>query len=209
MSDIDDTKLEMWKKKGLTLRARMDANPPAVDRDDIPEDTLEEKLERGDILQKLRLRYYPTLDITKKKNNFYVGTVKKSLDELEDLIFKIGYRNNPTAYVETIEGLGTDDGSYARNEITESQEFPYLGIGRPFGIVTWWNRVKEQNHLTTFVDGDYVHIFVHKEASAWLQPIRHVTLSEGDDQGSAEFKLRWNEKYDIELQNVLNYDNQE
>jgi len=203
MTDIDDTKLEMWKKKGLTLRARMDANPPAVDRGDIPEDTLEEKLERGDILQKLRLRYYPTVNLTGKKSTYYVGSFEGTLDKLEDLIYDIGYRNNPTAYVEVMGGLGTDDGSYARVEITESQEFPYLGISRPFGVVTWWNRVKEQNHLTTFVDGDYVHIFVHKEASAWLQPIRHVTVSEGDGIGSEEFELRWNDNYDIELKNKL------
>ena len=193
----------MWKQKGLTLRSRLDADPPAVQRDDIPQNILDDKLQRGDILQELRLKYYPTIDLTEKKDNYYAGSFNGSLDELEELLFEIGYRNNPTAYVEVMDGLGADDGSYARVEITESQEFPYIGIGRPFGIVTWWNRIKEQNHLTTFVEEDYVHVFVHKEASAWLQPVRHVTVSEGDDIGTEEFELRWKDEYDIELDEVL------
>lgn len=203
MSDIDKSKIEMWKQKGLTLRDRLNAGPPAAKRDSISAETLDEKTQRGDIAQELRLKYYPSINLTDKKENYYAGTFKGSLSELEDLLFDIGYRNNPTSYVEIIDGLGPDDGSYARVEITESQQFPYLGIGRPFGLVNWWNRIKEQNHLTTFVDEDneQVHVFVHKEASAWLQPIRHVTVSEGDDIGSDEFLLRWNDKYD-ELESV-------
>jgi len=202
MSDISKSKLELWREKGLTLRDRLDADPPAVNIDDIPQDTLDDKIERGDIAQELRLRYYPSINLTEKKNDYYVGSFDGSLDEFEDLVFDLGYRNNPTAYVEVIDGLGPDDGSYARVEITESQEFPYLGIGRPFGVVTWWNRLKEQNHLTTFVEDDYVHVFVHKEASAWLQPIRHVTVSEGSGIGADEFDLRWSDKYE-QLEEVM------
>jgi len=202
MGDIDESKIELWKKKGLTLRDRLNADPPATSVESISQDLLDQKLERGDILQELRLKYYPTIDLTEKKDDYYVGSFSGTLEELEDMLFSIGYRNNPTAYVEVMDGLGPDDGSYARVEVTESQEFPYLGIGRPFGIVTWWNRIKEQNHLTTFVEDDYVHVFVHKEASAWLQPIRHLTVSEGSDIGGEEFSLRWEEKYD-ELESVL------
>lgn len=196
MSGISKSKIDLWREKGLTLQGRLNADPPAVDRDGIPKDVLDDKIQRGDITQELRLRYYPTIDLTEKKENYYAGTFEGTLEELEDKLYNIGYRNNPTAYVEVMDGLGPDDGSYARVEITESQEFPYLGISRPFGVVTWWNRLKEQNHLTTFVDGDQVHVFVHKEASAWLQPIRHVTVSEGDDIGSDEFDIRWDNEYE-------------
>ncbi|EGQ44204.1 MAG: hypothetical protein J07AB43_02630 [Candidatus Nanosalina sp. J07AB43] len=198
MSDIDQSKIEMWREKGLTLRSRLNADPPPVDRDDIPQSTLQNKIERGDVIQELRLRFYPSIGLTERKNDYYAGSFRGSIDEFEDKAYSIGYRNNPTAYVEIIDGLGPDDGSYARIEITESQEFPYLGFDRPFGIVTWWNRVKEQNHLTTFIDEeeDLVHIFVHKEASAWLQPIRHATVSEGDNIGAKEFTLRWEDNYE-------------
>jgi hypothetical protein len=189
------SRAELWADKGLTATDRV-SHPPAIQRDSISQSTLDRKIERGDISQKLRLRYYPSIEI--KFDNMYAGSFKGSLDELEEKLFAAGYRNNPTAYVEISDEYGPDDGSYARQRITESQEFPYLGRGRPFGVVTWWNRVKEQVHVTAFVeeDSDWIHLLAHMESSAWLQPVRHVTVSEGNAEiGVREFREAWRDEH--------------
>lgn len=201
----EETNLELWKKKGLTLTDRLDV-PTASGRSNVPQEVLDRKYERGDVVQQARLKFYPSIDISDKFASFYAGSFNGTREELEDRLFKIGYRNNPTAYVEVSERFGPDDGSFARNRITESQEFPYLGVGRPFGIVTWWNRVKEQVHVTYFIDEemDLIHLAAHIEASAWLQPARHLTVSEGDGHiGVREFRQDWKDEYDEELDTVL------
>jgi len=199
----DKSKVDLWLDRGLTLRDRHD-NPPVTARSNVSTEKINEKIERGDIGQELRLRYYPSVYLTSIFKDLYVGSIEATLDQAEEMLYEIGYRNNPTAYVEYTEQQGPDDGSYAKHTITESQEFPYLGIGRPFGLVTWWNRVKEQVHVTTFMDGDMIHFAAHKEASAWLQPVRHATVSSGDaDIGVREFSRDWEDNYETELQKVL------
>lgn len=184
-------KLQLWKEKGLTLNDRLQTKP-AVRRDGIEESTLERKKERGDIAQNIRLRFYPSIRVD--FGDLYAGTFEGTLQEFEDEVFDIGYRNNPTAYVEITERFGPDDGSYARQVVTEDEEFPYLGIGRPLGHITYWNRIKLQNHITVYAEPEkkWVHILAHREASAWLQPARHLTVSEGDAKiGIEEFRQRW------------------
>jgi len=199
------SKLELWREKGLTLRDRF-KQPPVVQRDEVSQQQINDTIERGDITQELRLRFYPSIDLSMEISNMYAGSIQTTLDELEELLYEMGYRNNPTAYVEYTDQLGPDDGSYAKHTIVEGQEFPYLGIGRPFGIVTWWNRLKQQVHVTTFLDDeeDMIHLFAHKEASAWLQPARHLTVSTGDgDEGVREFRRDWKDTYESELTQTL------
>lgn len=201
---IDKSKLQLWKDKGLTLTDRLSA-PRAVSRPDIDTSVLDRKIERGDISQELRLKYYPSIEIP--FSDMYAGSYSGSLDELEDKLFSMGFRNNPTAYVEITDEFGPDDGSYARQVITEDQEFPYLGLSRPFGLVTWWNRVKEQVHIAVFIDDskDLIHISAHFEASAWLQPARHLTVSTPSSRiGVREFRQSWFDEFDEELDKPLN-----
>lgn len=200
---MEKSKLELWAEKGLTARDRLN-HPPAARRSGVSQDTLERKLGRGDLSQELRLKYYPSIEV--EFQELYAGSYKGTLEELEEMLFAAGYRNNPTAYVEITERFGPDDGSYARQRITESQEFPYLGAGRPFGVVTWWNRIKEQVHVTAFVeeDSDWIHLAAHMEASAWLQPVRHVTVSEASARlGIREFREAWLDEHEEELATPL------
>lgn len=200
---MNKSKAELWADKGLTLTDRVN-HPPASQRDGVSESVLENSKERGDLSQKLRLKYYPSIEV--ELDNLYAGSFKGSLDELEEKLFSAGFRNNSTAYVEVTERFGPDDGSYARQRITESQEFPYLGVGRPFGIVTWWNRVKKQVHVTVYVDedSDWIHLAAHLEASAWLQPVRHITVSEGSARlGIREFNEAWKDEHKKELAKPL------
>lgn len=200
---VDKSKAELWKDKGLTLRDRL-GKPPAVRRDGVDEEQLNKSMVRGDLSQHLRLKFYPSIEVEFDK--LYAGSYDGTLVELEHKLFEMGYRNNPTAYVEVTEQFGPDDGSYCRQRVVEDDEFPYLGIGRPFGLVTWWNRLKVQVHAATFVDEarDLVHILAHWEASAWLQPIRHVTVSKADGVvGTREFRERWFDEFDEQLPQPL------
>lgn len=194
------SKVEMWKDKKLASTGRL-RKPAAVERDEIDDELLEQKISRGDLIQKARLRFYPSIEID--FFDFYAGSVSDlSLTEVEDVLFDIGFRNNPIAYVEVTDKFGPDDGSFARQFITEDDEFPYLGTSRPLGVVTWWNRIKIQYHVTTFVDEDrgMIHILCHRESSAWLQPARHLTVSEPEGKiGSRDFRDFWEDEFGEEL----------
>lgn len=195
----DTNKFNLWKQKGLTLTDRV-GHPPAVERDGISEEDLEESLERGDLAQKARLRFYPSIEV--EFDELYTGSVSLDFEQLEEKLFDMGYRNNPTAYVEVTDKFGPDDGSYARQRIVEDDDFPYLGFSRPFGLVTWWNRLKLQVHATVFIDEnrDLIHILSHWEASAWFQPVRHLTVSEASARiGKREFRERWLDEHGEEL----------
>lgn len=180
--------------------------PAAVRREDLDRQILEETWDRGDGAQRFRLRVYPTVDIP--IDEIYAGSVPLSvgLDGLEQKLYDIGFRNNPTAYVEITEEFGPDDGSYSKQVIEADTEFPHLGVERPFGLVTWWNRTKDQYHATIFVDEErqMFHIGCHREASAWSQPVRHVTISEGDGMvGARDFRDFWYDEFSEELPRPL------
>jgi len=193
-------RLDLWADKGLTLTDRLKTKP-AVNRDIEPA-VLEQKLQRGDLLQKIRLRRYPSIEVD--FDTLYAGTYRGSLDELEQKLFQIGYRNNATSYVEVTQRLGPDDGSYSRQIIKEDSKFPHLNIDRPLGMIPIYNRVKLQNHITTFVDGDVIHILAHREISAWLQPLRHLAISEGDAEiGIREFRQSWRDEFGESLPQPL------
>jgi len=196
----DKSRFELWADKGLTLTDRLET-APAVKRDIDPA-IMEQSIQRGDLLQEIRLKRYPSIEVS--FDNLYAGTYRGTLDELEQKLFEIGYRNNATAYVEITDKLGPDDGSYSQQIVKESGEFPNLQISRPFGMIPLYNRVKLQNHITTFVDGDVVHILAHQETSAWLQPLRHLTVSEGDANiGIREFRQAWKDQFEEELPQPL------
>lgn len=193
-------RISSWLEKGLTARARLLVDP-AVQRD-IDEQVLEQKLQRGDLTQRIRLRRYPSIEVD--FDTLYAGTYRGSLDELEQKLFEIGYRNNPTAYVEVTDRLGPDDGSYARQIIKEDSEFPHLPVDRPLNMVPLYNRLKLQNHVTTFVDEDRVHILAHQETSAWIQPGRHLSVSEGDAKiGIREFRQAWDDEFGVSIPKPL------
>lgn len=193
-------KLDLWLDKGFTLTDRLDTKP-AVQRD-IDQDILDEKLQRGDILQEIRLRRYPSIEV--ELDRLYAGSFRGTLDELEQKLFDMGYRNNPTAYVESTDELGPDDGSYAQQIIKEDSELPNLNVERPFGMIPLYSRLKLQNHIATFVDDEFIHILSHQEISAWLQPIRHLTISEGDGEiGIREFRQSWSDEFNEELPTPL------
>lgn len=196
----DKSRLELWADKGFTLTDRIKSRP-ALKRDIEPA-VLEEKLQRGDILQEIRLKRYPSIEVD--FDTLYAGTFRGSLQELEQKLFNMGYRNNPTSYVEVTDRLGPDDGSYSQQIIKEDTEFPHLNIGRPVNMVPLYNRLKLQNHVTTFIDGDVVHILAHQETSAWLQPARHLTVSEGDAEiGIREFRQAWSDEFGESLPQPL------
>jgi len=190
------SRLKLWREKGLTLTDRFKTKS-AVDRDIEPA-LLQEKLQRGDLAQEARLKYYPSIEVS--FDALYAGTFRGSKRELEQRMFDMGYRNNPTAYVEITDRLGPDDGSYAQQIIKEDTDFPHLNIDRPINDVPVWNRIKLQNHATIFKEG----ILAHQETSAWLQPARHLTVSEANARiGIREFRDSWFDEFGESLPEPL------
>lgn len=189
-------RIELWRDKGLTLTDRLELQT-AQQRTE--SEVFNRKVERGDISQELRLKYYPSIAVDRVEfSKMYAGSIDGDLEKAEDLLFEMGFRNNPTAYVEVTDQFGPDDGSYARQFITEDSEFPYLGVSRPLGVVAWWNRIKLQYHVAVFVDTqrDMVHILCHREPSAWLQPARHISISEGNAEiGVRDFRDFWKDEF--------------
>lgn len=192
-------RLKSWLSKGFTATARLQTEP-AIDKD-IDEEVINRKLERGGFLQNARLRRYPSIEVN--FSNLYAGTFRGSLQELTQKMFEMGYRNQPTAYVEVTDKFGPDDGSFAKHTIEEDTDFPHLNIGRPFGNVPIWNRVKLQDHVAVFVEGDEIHLLAHREPSAWLQPARHLAVDPNEDIGIREFRLDWQDEFDESLPTPL------
>lgn len=193
-------RLESWLSKGLTATARLQTEP-AVDKD-IDEDLLQTKLNRGSFQQRIRLEYYPSIEVD--TSTLYAGTFYGSKEELVGKLFQMGYRNNPTAYVEVTDRFGPDDGSFAKHKVEEDVGFPHANIDRPLGILPVWNRVKSQTHATVYVDGDKVHILAHQEVSAPLQPVRHLSVSDSNARiGIREFKEDWFDEFGERLSTSL------
>lgn len=171
-------KLELWRDRsnGIKSRLHSELKSPVVRRNDVPQLVVTDKSSRADLGQRLRLQYYPSIDIP--KDSLYAGFIEGELDDAQEFLRDLGFRSNPTAYVEVTEEDGPDDGSYARNVVSETGrrvDVPTLG-GYP-GILT---RTKEQNHVVMFVQDEIVEFLAHKEPSAWLQPARHLALKKGE-----------------------------
>lgn len=191
-------KANLWFDPSKAPRARFsdELKDPVLDRDDISEIALQTSLERGSRLQKLRLRYYPSIDID--YGRMYAGTVDGDLDKAIDKVNRLGYRNNPTAYVEVTEEYGPDDGSYARQIVTETG----VRFNRPHisTYPTIFRRQKRQIHITLYETENGTDILAHEERSAWLQPMRHVGMNDSDIRiGVREFREDWYDQFGEEL----------
>jgi hypothetical protein len=190
------SRYDLWIKKGLTLTDRLNA-VPAVDRDIDPGLT-EKKINRGGFQQQLRLKYYPSIKVD--FDSLYAGTFRGSKEELVNKLFDMGYRNNPTSYVEVTDEFGPDDGSFAKHKVEEDVGFPHLNIDRPLGILPIWNRVKHQTQVVIYVDGEEIHMLAHEETSAPLQPMRHLTIQQTDAViGIRELREDWFDQFDTKL----------
>lgn len=191
-------KLKLWRESGKGLKTRLDSglNSPVVSRDDVATPLVNQSIERGDTAQKLRLRHYPSINVD--RDQLYAGYMEGDKDDAEEMLFAMGYRNNPTAYVEVTEEHGPDDGSYARQYITEGQ------VGRErehlTNFPTLFKRIKRQKHVVIYDTEDRVEFLVHDETSAWLQPALHVTVNDVDARrGVQEFRLDWFDEHAEEL----------
>lgn len=191
-------KVFLWRssKRGVKSRLKEGVKKPALKRDDVPDVLASAKMKRGDNLQRARLKYYPSIDVDRDK--LYAGEIDGDLEDARDMLLDIGFRNNPTAYVEVTEENGPDDGSYAKQFVTETggrADIPAI-TNQP----ALWKRAKRQIHVVLFDVGDKVEFLAHEEISAWLQPARHVV--EGDATASIgvrDFRDEWYDEHGEEL----------
>lgn len=194
-------KFNLWRdrNKGLKNRLSSDLKGSALDRTDVPTIRVREKMDRGDRVQRARLERYPSIDVDKEA--LYAGEIEGDLDDAEDLLEDLGYRNNPTAYVEITDEDGPDDGSYSKQFITESgqtgrKDIPALLGGMP----QLYRRVKEQVHVVVFEQEDTVEFLTHRERSTFLQPMRHVVIPEANARkGVRDFRNDFYDEAGVEL----------
>lgn len=191
-------KFKLWRESGKGLKTRLDSalNDPVVNRSDVATASVDQSITRGDKAQSLRLRYYPSIDVDRE--DLFAGRMDGSLEEAEEKLFQLGYRNNPTAYVEVTDENGPDNGSYARQYITEAQ----VGRGREHltNYPTIFKRTKRQIHVCIWEVEDGVEFLAHDEKSAWLQPMLHVKIPDVKARrGVQEFRLDWYDEFDEEL----------
>jgi len=190
-------KFSLWRESGKGVKSLRDTNlrESVVDRGDITTATKEIKLQRGGRAQRARLNYYPSIDV--ERDRLLAGYIEGDLEDAQDALFSMGYRNNPTAYVEVTEENGPDDGSYARQRITETGGGDRLHItNHP----TFFKRKKEQIHVVLFKVEGRVEFLAHEERSAWLQPMLHVTVPDAKARvGVRDFRNDWYDEFDEEL----------
>jgi hypothetical protein len=194
----------LWVSRNRGIKSRIfgGAKPSALNRDDIPDVQVTSKIKRGDLLQELRLKYYPSIDVDLR--NLYAGEMPgASLSDAENRLVDLGYRNNPTAYVEVTDEHGPDDGSYSRQKITE--DGGRLDIPQVTNQPAYWKRLKLQNHITLYELSGGVIFLAHEEVSAWLQPARHVVDNEASARiGVREFRQAWFDEFNEELRGKKN-----
>lgn len=191
-------KLKLWisTRRGIKSRAFQGVKNPVLQREDIPDVQVANKAKRGDVLQKLRLRYYPSIDVD--KDSLYAGEIKGSLDDAVNILKQMGMRSNPTAYVEVTDEHGPDDGSYSRQIITEDEA--KFNIPQIINHPAIYKRIKRQTHVAVYDVSDKVLFLAHDEISAWLQPARHVVQGDVSPRvGVREFRNRYYDEMGEEL----------
>lgn len=189
-------KFNLWRdrNKGLKNRFSGKVKDSPLDRTDVATINVREKMDRGGRAQKARLERYPSIDVD--KDQLYAGEIEGDLEDAEDLLEDLGFRHNPTAYVEVTEEDGPDDGSYAKQYIVESgqtgrKDAPVLLGGMP----QLYRRLKEQVHVVIFEQEDTVEFLAHREQSTFLQPMRHVVVNNANARkGVRDFR---NTFYDV------------
>lgn len=188
----------LWasRKRGVKSRVLSNVKPSAFERDDIPDVLVANKIKRGDISQELRLRFYPTIDVD--LDLLYAGEMPGNLTDAESRLVELGFRNNPTAYVEVTDEHGPDDGSYSKQFVTE--DAGRVDVPQVLPQPALWKRLKEQYHVVVYDVDDKVIFLCHKEISAWLQPARHVWDNETSARiGVRDFRQFWFDEFDEEL----------
>jgi len=191
-------KLKLWisRKRGIKSGIFGDVREPPMDREDIPDVQVANKVKRGDISQKLRLMYYPSIDVD--KNNLYAGEIQGSLEDAVKILNQMGMRSNPTAYVEVTEDHGPDDGSYSRQIVTEDEA--KFDVPQVTSQPSIYKRVKRQTHAAVYDISDRVIFLAHDEISAWLQPARHVVKGDVSPRvGVRNFRNRYYDEMEEEL----------
>jgi len=191
-------KVYLWRSsnRGIKSRLTQAVDSSAVQRDDIPGVQVTNKLKRGNRLQQARLKYYPTIDVDKDK--LYAGEMQGDIGDAEEKLFQLGFRNNPTAYVEVTEEDGPDDGSYSLQLISE--DGTRKDIPRFSNQPSFWKRTKLQFHVALYELQERVIFLCHKEISAWLQPARHVWKTDPSARiGVRDFRDRWFDEFEEEL----------
>lgn len=191
-------KFQLWRQEGTGFKSRFSPEllPPVVDREDLSSLMINNKIDRGDQLQKIRLRRYPSINVDRAK--LFAGMIRGDKEDAENSLLEMGFRNNPTAYVEVTEQHGPDDGSYARVEVTET--------GARFNVPQFalhpslYKRMKRQIHAVIYEVENGVLFLTHDERSAWLQPMRHVLVNDASARvGVRDFRDLWFDTFGEEL----------
>lgn len=191
-------KLSLWRdaQRGVKSRLSNKVKDSALDREDVSDVLVNTKIKRGDTTQGLRLRYAPSIDVDLDK--VFAGSVDAEMDEVREALRMLGFRNNPTAYVEITEEHGPDDGSFSKLLVTESGgrfNIPHLSPQPGF-----FRRVKDQIHIVVWDTDDGVEFGAHREQHAWLQPTRHLVDNDADMRiGVRDFRDMWFDEFQQEL----------
>jgi len=196
-------KYRLWSEDGKGLKTVTSTESPALSRDDIPDVIKQRRLDqsvvlgrRGEVAQDARLRYYPSINVD--RDQLYAGYIEGSLQEARDKLSAMGYRNNPTAYVEVTEENGPDNGSFARQYITEEGVSP--SRQRLTNFPSIFKRAKRQIHVCFWKVEDRVEFLAHEEKSAWMQPMLHVGVNDVKAEvGVRDFRDDWHDNFGEEL----------
>lgn len=191
-------KAKLWisRNRGIKSRITNEVKQSPMERDDIPDVLVANKIKRGGLLQEARLRFYPSIDVD--KNKLFAGKINGNLEDAQEHLLSLGFRNNPTAYVEVTDEHGPDDGSFSKQFITE--DGGKANIPQVSNQPAFYKRLKEQYHVTVYDVNDEVIFLVHKELSAWLQPARHVWNSDASARlGVRDFRNMWFDEFQEKL----------
>jgi len=191
-------KFRLWTdmNKGLKSRLSSELKSPVASRADVSTQAVNNAIDRGSRVQKLRLKHYPSIDVNADK--LYAGEMEGSLSDAEDKLTKMGFRNDPTAYVEVTNKYGPDEGSYSRQMVSETG----ARFNRPtlIGTPSVLRRVKDQVHVTIQKVDSKVIFLAHREQSAWLEPARHVLVNDASARrGTLDFRDIWYFTFDESL----------
>jgi len=209
MSNITE-KLALWIDTDKGLKSRINTKKPVVARSDIPQVKTQRSLDRGERLQRARLRRYPSLDVNHRE--LFAGWLPNTLDQALETLYEVGFRDNPTAYVEVSDELGPDDWSLSLQSVTETGGDRI--VPQITSRVRHYRRMKRQIHLALYSvkesDSEYsmfdstadeiTVVYAHEERSAWLQPMRHVTVNNSSARvGVRDFREKWYDETGSEL----------
>lgn len=191
-------RVKLWRDstKGVKTRILSAVKDSASDRDDISDVLVNTKIKRGDRLQEARLKFAPSIDVDGDK--VFAGRIEGSIDDAAERLRDLGFRANPTAYVEVTEENGPDDGSFSKLLVTETTG----PINRPRllpnpGI---YRRVKDQIHIVLWDTNEGVEFGAHREQHAWLQPTRHLVANDASYRiGVRDFRDIWLDEFEEEL----------